>query len=471
MPQLHDETFTEALRRAVGFGSIGESIEDLLASIPPIDALAYLPAGTPVWIRADLDVADLDGVIGDDPRLAGLSETLEFGRSHGWRMLLLGHRGRTPEKTLEYVYQKLRDTEAGCGPFIRDWFDERAETLTGTAVKAVEGLKPGHFLVFENVRRYEFERRLWKAKADELPGVADDFERLARAFRQGATVYVNDAIAAGNKDFTTTALPLAMGRVALGVFTARELSDYVVRAREAGFVSFSGLKLDKLTQLHGIVRQGRVELILSGGSLAMALLRARGELAGEDVSIGAAGEPAHREKKAWIPPSAVERARQLLLDADERGIEVVLPVDFVLGDGTVVEEIPANAWQHDIGPATRALFDEKACAWAKVSSRRVAFHNGVMGQFEVSTFAAGTEAMIATLGKLQAAGVSVYVGGGEGRAALERFASLGSVTHAFTAGGTILKCLAGRPLPFLVALAAQAESTRAPDTDDFPPPI
>jgi 3-phosphoglycerate kinase len=79
-----------------------------------------------------------------------------------------------------------------------------------------------------------------------------------------------------------------------------------------------------------------------------------------------------------------------------------------------------------------------------------------MGRFEDRTFAAGTEAMIRTLKRLQAAGVAVYVGGGEGRAALERWGTLGDVTHAFTAGGTILKCLADRSLPFLEALAAQA---------------
>ncbi|MHC5009665.1 MAG: phosphoglycerate kinase [Planctomycetota bacterium] len=458
MPQLHDETFSTALRRAAGFGDTPQSVEDLLASIPPIDALSDLPSGTPVWIRADLDVADRDGVIGDDPRLASLHETLEFGRKQGWRMLLIGHRGRTPDRTLEYVHQKLKETEPGCGPFIRDWFDEHAETLTGVAVKAVESLKPGQFLVFENVRRYDFEMRLWRTEAKRLEEVADHFERIASAFRQGATVYVNDAIASGNKDFSTSALPLAMGRVALGVFARKELSEHVVRAREAGLVSFSGMKLDKLKVLTGIVQQGRVEMIIAGGSLAMALRKARGELTGEDLSIGAAGEAVNREEKAYIPPSVVEEARRLLLDAEGKSVEVVLPVDFVLEDGTVAEQIPTDAWQRDIGPATRELFREKALAWAKETTRRVAFHNGVMGQFEVTTFAEGTEAMVGTLKALQAEGINVYVGGGEGRLALERYGSLGEVTHAFTAGGTILKCLAGRPLPFMVALAAQAEA-------------
>ncbi len=459
MPQLHSETFATALRRAAGFDDAHAPIEERLEQIPTLGSLADLPAGTPVWVRADLDVADHDGVIGDDPRLASLHDTLAFGREHGWRMLLIGHRGRDADKTLEYVYQKLKATEEGCGPFIKDWFDEHAETLTGIAVKGVESLQPGQFLVFENVRQYDFERRLWTAVDEQMPLISDHFSRIASAFRQGATVYVNDAIASGNKDFSTTALPLAMGRVALGAFARREFAEHVVRAREAGLISFSGMKLDKLKQLHGIVKRGAVEMILAGGSLAMALRKADGEIRGIDASIGAAGHAANKEEKAYVPPSAVERARQLLVDAEAKGVEVVLPIDFVTEDGSVTEDLGPDQWQRDIGPATREHFDAKAKAWAAATERKTAFHNGVMGQFENSAFAHGTIALVATLKDLDASGVAVYVGGGEGRAALERFASLDAVTHAFTAGGTILKCLADRPLPFLEALAAQATST------------
>ncbi len=458
MPQLHSETFAGALRRAAGFDSAGGSLEDRLAEVPRIESLDDLPEGTPVWVRADLDVADRDGVIGDDPRLASLKDTLAYGRKRGWRMLLIGHRGRTPDRTLEYVYQKLKATEEGCGPFIKDWFDEHAETLTGVAVKGVESLKPGQFLVFENVRKYDFERRLWTAVEDQLPLITDHFSRIAAAFRQGATVYVNDAIASGSKDFSTTALPLAMGRVALGVFARREFEEHVMKARDAGLVCFSGLKLDKLKHLHGVVKRGKVELILAGGSLAMALRKAESERTGRDLSIGAAGDSANRDEKAYVPPSAVERARQLLVDAAEQGVQVVLPVDFVVEDGSVVTEIGNDQWQRDIGPETSALFDREARAWADRTERKVAFHNGVMGQFENSTFATGTQALIATLKGLGDSDVAVYVGGGEGRAALERFGSLDDVAHAFTAGGTILKCLAGRALPFLEALAAQASA-------------
>lgn len=456
MPQLHNETFEHALRQAIGMGDTRAPVEDRLAGIPTLESLADLPEGTPVWIRADVDVADRDGVIGNDPRLASLRETLAYGRDRGWRMLLIGHRGRDASNTLEYVHARLRELEPGGGPFIRDWFDEHAETLTGVAIKAVESLAPGQWLMFENTRQYSFETRLWTVVESQLSDVSDQLERIARACRQGATVYINDAISASNKDFSSVALPLAMGRVALGAFARRELGEHVVRAREAGLVCFSGMKLDKLTTLHDVVRQGSVELILAGGSLAMALRRARSEMEGEPVSIGAAGDEANKGEKAYVPQTAIERARHLLRDADERGVRVVLPVDFVLEDGRVMGDIPPDAWQRDIGPATSAHFREEALAWAATTKRRAAFHNGVMGQFENNMFAAGTEAIVETLKQIQKAGIAVYVGGGEGRAALERFGDLGDITHAFTAGGTILKCLAGRPLPFLETLYAQA---------------
>ena len=63
MPQLHSETFTTALRKAAGFDPDAPHapIEERVAQIPSIESLDDLPEGTPVWIRADLDVADHDG--------------------------------------------------------------------------------------------------------------------------------------------------------------------------------------------------------------------------------------------------------------------------------------------------------------------------------------------------------------------------------------------------------------------------
>ena len=105
-------------------------------------------------------------------------------------------------------------------------------------------------------------------------------------------------------------------------------------------------------------------MIIAGGSLATALRKARAEDAGEDASIGAAGDPANKDEKAYVPTSAVERARQLLRDAEANDVQVVLPKDFLLEDGTAVSDIPPDAWQRDIGPETRTYFDDEAMALA-----------------------------------------------------------------------------------------------------------
>ena len=223
-------------------------------------------------------------------------------------------------------------------------------------------------------------------------------------------------------------------------------------------MSFSGLKLDKLADLHGIVKRGRVERILAGGSLAMALRKAEGERRGVNVSIGGAEDPGRASERTFVPRESIDRARRLLEDAATNGVQMILPVDFVLDDGRVSADIPAGRIHLDVGPATRARFEAEALAWARTTKRRVAFHNGVLGRFEEKAYAGGTEAMIGSLKRLEAAGVAVYVGGGEGRGALERYGKLSDVTHAFTAGGTILKCLADQPLPFVEALAEQSRT-------------
>mgnify|MGYP001014433175 FL=1 len=52
------------------------------------------------------------------------------------------------------------------------------------------------------------------------------------------------------------------------------------------------------------------------------------------------------------------------------------------------------------------------------------------------------------------AGIKVYVGGGEGGKAIDKYGSPDDVTYVFTAGGTVLNALGSEPVPYLVALAA-----------------
>jgi phosphoglycerate kinase len=88
----------------------------------------------------------------------------------------------------------------------------------------------------------------------------------------------------------------------------------------------------------------------------------------------------------------------------------------------------------------------------------VVFHNGVFGKFEDPKFEEGTRRFIAQLKRMHDAGIEVYIGGGEGGTALEKYGQPDWVTHVFTAGGTVLNALGGEPVPYLVALKMAVEA-------------
>ncbi|MFM9066816.1 MAG: phosphoglycerate kinase, partial [Planctomycetota bacterium] len=77
---------------------------------------------------------------------------------------------------------------------------------------------------------------------------------------------------------------------------------------------------------------------------------------------------------------------------------------------------------------------------------------GVFGKFEESPFERGTKQFVPEFQRMTQAGIEVYVGGGEGGTALERYGQPDWVKHCFTAGGTVLNALGSDPIPYLVAL-------------------
>ena len=144
--------------------------------------------------------------------------------------------------------------------------------------------------------------------------------------------------------------------------------------------------------------------------------------------------------------------------AKKQGIELVLPADFLLGDGRVVSEMKPGDQQFDIGPATTKLFEQKVGEFIanNKGTGAAVFHNGVFGMFEDPRYEAGTKAFIAQLKRMKDAGLKVYVGGGEGGTALEKYGQPEWVTHCFTAGGTVLNALGSEPVPYLLALREAA---------------
>jgi len=434
-------------------------LQDYLKSIPRLSSLADVPSGTTVLIRGDVD-AKPGATVGDgDIRLRSMKETLEFGRQRGWKQVIFGHIGRKPEESLKKVGKRISEILGADVALIENWLDEPSMTISDEAAAKIKAGAPGSVFLLENVRKYDIERVLWKAKLADLPKLVDPLSKLANEFaNKVAKVYVNEALSAGSLDASSTIVPVAMDRVALGAYVANEFDKPMMRCLGTQLVVFSGLKIDKLDDLDAMIGRGTIKMVFTAGSLAMALKKAVAELDGKDFSLGVAEDPAHADKPYFIPRERIDQAKAMISEGRQKGIEFVLPVDFILQDGRASEVIGPGDQQFDIGPKTTELFAKKVGEFIEKHKGQpaVAFHNGVFGMFEDPRFENGTKAFIGQLRRMKDAGVEVYVGGGEGGTALERYGKSDDVTHTFTAGGTVLNALGSEPVPYLVALRMAA---------------
>jgi phosphoglycerate kinase len=438
-----------------------KSLEEYLAAIPRLDSLADLPRGTAVLVRGDVDAKPGAQIGEGDIRLRSMIETLDFGRQRGWVQVVVGHIGRKPEGSLKAVAKRLGDLLRTEVPLVTDWLDESSLSITEAAAGAVSGAAPGSVLVLENTRRYEIERVLWKAKPEDTDKLAGPLAKFANSLAERvASVYVNEALSAGSLDSSTTVVPLAMDRVALGKYVAGEFDGPMRRCLSAQLVIFSGLKTDKLDDLQAMIDRGKIRWVFTAGSLAMALKKGAAELEGKNFSLGVAEDTGHQDKPYYIERARIDQAKRMLDEGRRKGIRFVLPVDFVLQDGRASEIIGPTDQQFDVGPKTNKLFDEQVGAFiaeAKLSGKpAVAFHNGVFGMFEDPRFEEGTRHFVGQLKRMKDAGVEVYVGCGEGGTALEKYGQPDWITRCFTAGGTVLNALGSNPVPYLQALAMAA---------------
>ena len=442
------------------------TLEDCLEAIPNLDSLDALPAGTRVLVRGDTDVVvQDDGSIPDDVRIRSLVDTLSFGGRRGWVQLVCGHRGRDPALSLEPVARPLDsllppETRGGQPvAFIGEWLDDQTGCVLASAAEQVAELPNGTIAVLENTRRYSLERALWNAGDKEILGMAPRLTNYVNTVAESlARVHVNEAFAASNRDLSSTLVPLGCQQVALGRYVDNELTRHVTRTRQADLVVFSGIKINKLDDLERILERGQVRIVIAAGGLALALKAAAAQRDGSDFGLGLAGDP--NQARIYIPPERIEQAGTIYRKGLEAGVEFVLPVDFVLSDGSASRTIPDGEAQFDVGPETRA--DQVEAVGRFLESHRlgieaghrpaIAFHNGVFGLFEEKAFETGTREFIGQLQRMTDAGVEVYVGGGEGGTALARYGQPDWVTHCFTAGGTILKALGNEPIPYIKAL-------------------
>ena len=170
---------------------------------------------------------------------------------------------------------------------VTDWWDEASQSVAPAAAATIRAAAPGSILVLDNTRRYKIERVLWDASADDVPKLAEPLARFANQLAEHvARVYVNEALSAGSLDASSTVVPAAMDRVALGEYVAEEFDGPMQRCLATELVVFSGLKADKLDDLEAMIARGTIRWVFHGRLAGHGPEEGRGRIGRERLLAG-----------------------------------------------------------------------------------------------------------------------------------------------------------------------------------------
>ncbi|HEY8371607.1 MAG TPA: phosphoglycerate kinase [Pseudonocardiaceae bacterium] len=396
------------------------------------DLLSEGVRGRRVLVRADLNVP-LDGDrITDDGRVRASLPTIRALAEAGARVVVTAHLGRPkgepdPKYSLAPVARRLGELLGTEVPLAADVVGESARAT-------VAALDEGGVALLENVRfdaretsKDDAERAAFAAELAALVGPDGAFvsDGFGVVHRKQASVY----------DVATLLPRYAGGLVLAEVEVLRRLTEDPARPY---VVVLGGAKVsDKIGVIANLL--GKVDRLLIGGGMAYTFLAAQG----------------HEVGSSLLQADQIDQVRRFLAEADERGVELVLPVDVLatkeFAADAEYEVVPANAIPADrmgldIGPRSRELFAGKLADAATV------FWNGPMGVFEFEAFSGGTRAVAQALVDSEAFTV---VGGGDSAAAVRQLGlPEDGFSHISTGGGASLEFLEGKELPGVAVLEA-----------------
>lgn len=384
-------------------------------------------SGKNVLVRVDFNVPyDSNGKVADDTRIKMTLPTIDHIIDAGGIPILMSHLGRPKgQRDLKYslkpVAEHLSEKYVYKVHFAEDCIGEETEKIVKSAI-------PGEIVLLENVRFYAEEEK-------------NDLEFAKKLARLG-DVYVNDAFGSAHRAHATTeALAKLFDERYAGLLMKNEL-DYLGKALKTpvkpfvaviGGAKISG-KIDVITNL-----LDKCDTIIIGGGMIFTFYKALG------YSIG----------KSILEEDKIELASNLIKQAKEKNVKLMLPLDVVVADkfenDANYRVVPAvkiedNDIGMDIGPQTQTLYsttikDAKTIVW-----------NGPMGVFEMPNFAKGTYAIAEALAKATEYGAITIVGGGDSAAAINQMGFDKKVSHVSTGGGASLEFLEGKALPGVVAL-------------------
>ena len=388
-------------------------------------------AGKRVLLRAELNVPFVPDTttISDDSRIKATLPTIRYLQEQGAGVVLCAHLGRpkghvVEEMRLAPVANRLKELLGDAATYVQESIGPRVED-------AVSRLAPGEVLLLENLRFHPEEEQ--------------DDAQFARALASLADVYVDDAFGASHRAHASIhAIARYLPAVA-GLSMEKELRMLGAAldnpTRPLGAVMGGAKVSDKVVALQSMVR--RVDRLFIGGGMATTFFSAQG----------------HDMGRSPVEPDSFHTTLNILKAAEDRGIKVLLPVDFVVATEFAADamprtvpfdQVPADAFVMDIGPATVQAFTRG------LQECRTLLWNGPLGVFEWEPFSQGTRGVAHAIAGLKDA--TTVIGGGSTAEAVDALGLSDKMDHVSTGGGASLEFLEGKELPGVAVLLDKEEN-------------
>ncbi len=384
--------------------------------------------GQRVLTRVDFNVPLNDNLqITDNGRIKGALPTIRHIVEQGGKTILMSHLGRPGGERIESMSLKPAAEELSelLGQKVilaPDCVGQEVETL-------VNGMQNGEVVLLENLRFHKAETKNETDFCKELGKLGD--------------VYVNDAFGTAHRAHASTAgVAEFIAESAVGYLIRKELrflGGAVSEPKRPFAAILGGAKVsDKIKVIEKLL--DKVQTLIIGGGMACTFMKAQG------YEIGA----------SLLEEGSLDYANELIYKAQEKGVELLLPVDAVIADSfnknaetrvvSAADGAPESWLILDIGPQSAKIFCDA------VSRAGTVLWNGPMGVFEMDAFAKGTFAIAQSLADATDKGAVTIIGGGDSAAAIQQSGLSERITHVSTGGGASLEFLEGKELPGVSAI-------------------
>ena len=376
--------------------------------------------GKKVLVRVDYDVPMKNGKVVSGGRIKASLDTLKYLLSGGAAVILCSHLDRPggkkkKELSLKVVAKELEKLIGTKVAFVSDCIGPRRDKAVGKA-------KSGDVVLLENVRFHKEEE--------------ENNPKFAGKLTRGCDLFVNDAFPAAHRNHTSIVGVTKILPSYAGINLAKEvkvLTETFENPKKPLVAVIGGAKISTKIEVLKALSQ-KVDVLILGGGMAITFA------AGEGYEVG----------NSLFEEEFLDEADNVRREAEDNGVEVLLPDDFMAAKSTsegakpiakAIDEIDKTDIIVDIGPRSISKFSEP------LKFAGTIFWNGPVGIAEIKNFAGGTKAIANIIAD---SGAKSIIGGGDTAAAVADenlkfdFVSSG--------GGATLAFISGEKLPGIEAL-------------------